>query len=81
MIWLRTKARRDRWREEVKLLKEELLWTKLFFQRQAQLWSARAYQEIQADVPRRGYVAYARRQEHVWETLGNGAENARSSIL
>lgn len=81
MIWLRTKARRDRWREEVKLLKSELLWTKLFFKKQAQLWNLRADQEMQADAPRRGYVAYARRQEHVWVTLENGVEKACGSIV
>ena len=65
VVWLRGKARRDRWQEEVKLLSSELDWTQRYFDYQRQLWTNRA---LEAG-GRNGYVYYARRKAQMWNLL------------
>jgi hypothetical protein len=40
--WLKAKARRDRWAEELVLLSSEMDWAVAFLQNQAKLWNHRA---------------------------------------
>ena len=55
--WLRAKARYDRWGEEIKTLKDEMIWTLLFFNFQRKEWEKRATMTKQG-----GHKAYALRQ-------------------
>ena len=76
VLWLRTKARRDRWREEVILLRSELLWTRLYFDRMAAEWKGRA-----SAAGAEGHKAYANRQRAHWEALSFAARRAGDGIV
>ena len=71
VTFLREKARRNRWREEVKLLESEIIWTRLFFANQSAEWRVRA-----DDATGLGYREYARRMVDLWEGLEQGARDA-----
>ena len=73
--WLRAKARRDRWVEEKDLLESELLWTKLYFEHQQQVWLDRA-----SGACDRGFVCYAYRQARDWGLLVTQSLNALSVV-
>ena len=75
--WLRAKCRSDRWSEELILVKSELEWTRLFYQRKARIWNERA-QSLALSQPRLQY--YARRQAGVWTLLQSGVENTMNDI-
>ena len=66
--FLREKARRDRWIEEVKLLEGEIKWTKRYFDFQVSQWEQRA---AVANGP--GYREYALRQASMWGQLADEA--------
>ncbi|KAI6034671.1 hypothetical protein BKA83DRAFT_4461027 [Pisolithus microcarpus] len=55
--WLKARARRDRWREEVSLVRHEMLWTTLWFQYQKEIWETQALQSTEP-----GKEAYASKQ-------------------
>ncbi|KAI6161829.1 hypothetical protein EDD17DRAFT_1480227 [Pisolithus thermaeus] len=59
--WLKARARRDRWREEVSLVRHEMLWTTLWFQYQKEIWETRALQSTEP-----GKEAYASKQVELW---------------
>ncbi|KAI6118065.1 hypothetical protein F5141DRAFT_1043887, partial [Pisolithus sp. B1] len=42
--WLKARARRDRWKEEVSLVRHEMLWTCLWFEYHKDMWEKRALQ-------------------------------------
>jgi hypothetical protein len=63
--WLRSKARHDRWEEEVGTLKSEMKWTTLFFDHEKKVWEERALMRG-GD----GHKAYAFRQAAMWEQFG-----------
>ncbi|KAI6166492.1 hypothetical protein EDD17DRAFT_1752630 [Pisolithus thermaeus] len=77
--WLKARARRDRWKEEVSLVRHEMLWTCLWFEYHKDMWEKRA---LESTEPRR--EAYAKKQMGLWndfakkskEDAGEG-ENAR----
>ena len=71
--WLRAKCRKDRWAEELTLVKCEMEWTKLFYTRRVELWSNRATALAVTD-PNLHY--YARRQAWTWTLLRTQVENA-----
>ena len=71
--WLKAKARRDRWAEEVELLRSEMDWTQAYFRAQAHHWEVRrnkvGSKDIQAgDLENgyRGHKCYAYQQEALW---------------
>ena len=64
--WLRSKARHDRWEEEVGILRSEMNWTMRFFDGQKRAWEERAVEKGVI-----GHVAYAFRQAAMWEEFGN----------
>ena len=76
--WLRAKCRSDRWAEELILAKSEMQWTKLYHQRRAEAWSARAKSVALLD-PELRY--YARRQARTWSLLHSHIENAIADTL
>ena len=65
VVWLRGKARMDRWQEEVKLLYSELDWTRRYFEYQREMWADRALRAA----GRNGYVYYAHRKAQMWNLL------------
>ena len=62
--WLRAKARVDRWLEEQILVKQEMGWTILWFQNQANLWGDRSKREDQ-NLPF-GHKSYSVKQQKLW---------------
>ncbi|KIM63801.1 hypothetical protein SCLCIDRAFT_116566, partial [Scleroderma citrinum Foug A] len=66
--WLRAKAKKDRWVEEVELLQLEQGWTQNFFSHQATLWKERGARAVLAGD--RGLACYAARQIDMYTKLG-----------
>jgi hypothetical protein len=65
--WLRAKARVDRWEEEQTLVKNEMGWTMLWFQNQADLWRERS--EDESVILPAGHKAYAKKQQKLWNVF------------
>jgi len=59
--WLRAKARKERWEEEVELVKSEMDWTVNCFKKKERVW-----EEIAEAAERGGHRAYAWKQSSVW---------------
>ena len=59
--WLRTKARKERWEEEMELVRREMDWTVNSFQHHEEMWKQRAEE---AGGP--GQMAYAWKQSSTW---------------
>ena len=67
--WLRAKARKNRWNEEVVLLESETGWTHKFFQSKADEWDAvKKRAEEEGD---RGLDCYAARQNDLYNRLAD----------
>ncbi|KIK18133.1 hypothetical protein PISMIDRAFT_110102, partial [Pisolithus microcarpus 441] len=64
--WLKARARRDRWKEEVSLVRHEMLWTVLWFEYHKNMWEQRALQLTEP-----GKEAYARKQMVLWSDFAN----------
>ncbi|TRM67304.1 hypothetical protein BD626DRAFT_394088, partial [Schizophyllum amplum] len=66
--FLRSRCRLQRWEEEERLLRHEMLWTRLFFEREQRLWAERA-----ADAATReggsGWAGYANGRSQMWGAL------------
>ncbi|KAJ8699116.1 hypothetical protein PTI98_002269 [Pleurotus ostreatus] len=60
--YLRAKARRDQWEEELILLKKEISWALEWFQYQSDKWSKMADTEASC-----GLIAYCRKMAFVWK--------------
>lgn len=80
MVWLRVKAHRDRWSEEKSYIDSEFAWVALFYQKKTKDWRERA-QTAETCGQGKGYIAYALRQAHVWETLSEDLKRARTSVI
>ena len=65
--WLRAKARFDRWVEEETLVKHEMRWTTIWFQKQVDLWVKRSKSE-DPSLPI-GHKSYAIKQEKLWKAF------------
>jgi hypothetical protein len=65
--WLRAKARVDRWQEEQILVKNEMRWTTLWFQNQANIWRERS--EREDDILPIGHKSYATKQQKLWSAF------------
>jgi hypothetical protein len=63
--WLRTKARYQRWDEEVELVKSEMTWTLLWFGFQRNKWDERLGRALMAQSP--GHQCYAQKQISLWK--------------
>ncbi|KAI0338536.1 hypothetical protein BDW22DRAFT_1459835, partial [Trametopsis cervina] len=79
VVWLRAKARRDRWKEETVLIPFELECIARFYQHYRNIWMDRAAKTHQRGQGA-GYTAYALRQAHVWQRLEDHAIAARSTL-
>ena len=67
--WLRAKARKERWEEEMELVTSEMDWTTNCFQHHEELWKQRAEKTTSP-----GHKAYAWKQGSTWETWAKRAE-------
>lgn len=76
MAYLRALSQRDRWSEEVCLVQAEMDWTRRYFQMKEKQWGKRAKDAADA-----GYVAYARRQEMMWEQLASQVTGVMDSLV
>ncbi|KAI0346079.1 hypothetical protein BDW22DRAFT_1323196 [Trametopsis cervina] len=79
VVWLRAKARRDRWKEETILIPFELECIARFYRHHRALWADRA-EKTQDRGQGRGYAAYAMHQAHIWQRLEEHAIAARATI-
>jgi hypothetical protein len=69
--WLRTKALRDRWAEELLLVQHEMEWTYNFFLHKAEVWVVHM-RDAKAD-GLEGRRCYAARQGNMYRLLGQHA--------
>ncbi|KAF8442797.1 hypothetical protein L210DRAFT_3396998 [Boletus edulis BED1] len=65
--WLRAKATKDRWREEVEILKAEFQWTVNFFNKRAEDWTHLAVDSQTKG--QHGAASYAARQSSMYGQL------------
>ncbi|KAG1796924.1 uncharacterized protein HD556DRAFT_1441099 [Suillus plorans] len=77
--WLRTKALRDRWNEEVILVKHEMQWSINFFNHRAKQWLGHMRNATSAGLT--GHTCYAARQSHIYEQLAAHAEDSFRKML
>ncbi|KAH7903542.1 hypothetical protein BJ138DRAFT_1020448, partial [Hygrophoropsis aurantiaca] len=73
----RAKALKDRWQEELDLVKAEFIWTSNFFIFKAEQWVARMV--VSGDKP--GHKAYAARQVNMYRELAMECDSARQSLF
>jgi hypothetical protein len=70
---LRASARYKRWKEEVMILKKEMVWTVLWFEKQTKVWDDRFGKACLSQG--RGHQAYACRQMHLWSRCVKSAKD------
>ncbi|KAI5989846.1 hypothetical protein EDC04DRAFT_2588181, partial [Pisolithus marmoratus] len=66
--WLKARARRDRWKEEISLVRHEMLWTGLWFKHHKNIWEKRALHSMEP-----GKEAYANKQIGLWSDFAEKA--------
>lgn len=71
--WLRAKARHQRWHEEITILKNEMIWTKIWFGHQVQVWEKRRAASMSLS---QGHQVYAAKQVWVWNRFLDDATQA-----
>lgn len=76
--WLRVKARLDRCKEEVVLVRSEMDWTKRYYEHTKEKWLQRARD---CNSNKRSLVFYALKQAYNWGMLENYAAEGYSIIL
>ncbi|KAG2029394.1 hypothetical protein BDR03DRAFT_827632, partial [Suillus americanus] len=72
--WLRMKALRDHWNEEVMLVKHEMQWSINFFKHRAKQWLGHMRDATSAGLT--GHTCYAARQSHIYDQLVAHAEDS-----
>ncbi|KAG2361674.1 hypothetical protein BDR07DRAFT_1230316, partial [Suillus spraguei] len=72
--WLRAKALRDRWMEEISLVQSEMDWTCNFFLWKATQWGAQMQELLLKQLP--GHACYAGRQSQMYSLLAQDAQAA-----
>lgn len=73
--WLRSKARRDRWQEELILLRLEMEWTRNYYLHQVGLW-----RNIAVNSEAEGPQCFALAKVEMWEQLHSHATIVFSSL-
>ena len=71
MNWLRAKARHQRWKEEVTILENEMVWIKLWFEHQIGVWEARHRRSTSS-----GHRVFAAKQVWVWKKFLSDARQS-----
>jgi hypothetical protein len=72
--WMRARAQRNRWEEELPRTQKEMVWTTLFFMNQSNTWSLRLKQVRQSLPYAFGRHAYCEQMICQWEELGRIAD-------
>ena len=70
--WLRAKARKERWEEEMELVKNEMDWTINCFEHKERIWK-----KIAEAAEKGGHRAYAWKQSWMW---GRWAKTAATTF-
>lgn len=76
--WLRARAQRNRWSEELLLVQYEMEWTVNYFDYMAEVWNQRSA-SAQRDV-HAGSAAYAHRQKAQWYSMAASARGTFEKI-
>jgi hypothetical protein len=71
--WLRARARRLRWKEEIVRIEYEMEWTTNSFQRHEESWMKRAH--ISGEAGNIGHRSFALAQAEMWKGFKDGATN------
>jgi hypothetical protein len=65
--WLRARAQRQRWQEELILVGHEMKWTVMYFRFQSRVWNER--RDVAEEMGDMGAAAYAARKEAMWREM------------
>ena len=77
--WLRAKAQKMRWIEEIQCLQVEMGSAVRFFRHQEQFWIAK--QNVTEPLLRPGHAAWAARQGAMWSSMASQAESKFNALL
>jgi hypothetical protein len=77
--WLRSKARFDRYSEELHIVKAEMSWMLLYLETQQTTWKDRAL--ASTGVERLGHKAYGFKQADMWKRIGIEARKAFTGLM
>ena len=77
--WLRAKAQKTRWIEELQGLQVEMESAVKFFQHQSQFWQEK--QELIEPRVQQGHSAWAARQRAMWDSMAVQADSRFSDLL
>ena len=77
--WLRAKAQKTRWIEEIQCLQVEMESAVRFFQYQERFWQEK--QEIIDIRTQPGHAAWAARQNSMWHSMATQAESRFTDLL
>jgi hypothetical protein len=78
--WLRARARHQRWKEEIEIVKHEMIWTQLWLNHQKQAWEKRQ-EDARLLLDHQGHQIYAAKQVWVWSQFGDDAKKAFADII
>ena len=73
--WLRAKARKERWEEEMELVESEMGWTANCFWHHERIW-----RQIAEEARGPGHKAYAWKQSSTWARWAKTAENTFKAL-
>ncbi|KAG1720292.1 hypothetical protein EDB19DRAFT_1836061 [Suillus lakei] len=77
--WLRMKALRNRWNEELILVKHEMQWSINFFHHRAKQWLSHMHNATSAGLT--GHTCYAAQQSHIYDQLAAHAEDSFRKMI
>lgn len=66
---MKARAKYQRWKEELEMVKHEMVWTTLWFKHHEQEWERQHKNSAKA-----GLKAYAAKQKDIWERFRKKAE-------
>ncbi|KIK39910.1 hypothetical protein CY34DRAFT_88331, partial [Suillus luteus UH-Slu-Lm8-n1] len=76
-LW--TKALRDRWNEEVMIVKHEMQWSINFFKHRAKHWLGHMHNTTSTGLTR--HMCYAAQQSHIYDQLAAHAEHSFCNMI
>jgi hypothetical protein len=77
--WLRAKAQKMRWIEELQCLQVEMESAVRFFEHQEQVWRGKEEGIVSESQP--GHAAWAARQSAMWHSMATEAESTFTTLL
>jgi hypothetical protein len=73
---LKARARYERWREELEMVKHEMFWTTLWFKYHEEEWERR-----RNEAKNSGHKAYTAKEKGVWEKFRQKAEESFRTLM